>query len=576
LSSQPGSAAKPDFQTLFEFLPGLYLILSPDLKIVAVSNAYLQATLTEREKILGRFLFDVFPDNPNDPKATGVRNLRASLSRVLNDQVPDTMAVQKYDIRRPDSQGGGFEERYWSPVNSPVFKQGMKEIIYIIHRVEDVTEFVHLKNLGDEKSKRMEADIFLRAQELQEANKKLREAEERLRHSRDELEIRVQERTRELKQAQQQLVQQERLRALGELASGIAHDFNNALSPILGYSELMLDRAMNPAAGGEQLDKLLNELKIINIAAKDAAEIVSRLRQFGRSREANEAFAILDLRGLLEETIRLTQPKWKNQALSYGVEILVTSAAKEPVFVEGNEQQLREMLTNLVFNAVDAMPKSGSIVLNAFREGQNALLEITDTGGGMAEEVRQKCLEPFFTTKGEKGTGLGLAMVYGIVQRHNGSITVQSEVGKGTTFCIRFPACENPADFAVGASNLGRSRILNILYAEDNASVRGAIVKYLENDGHRVETAENGAEALRKFTADPSRYDLLITDRAMPQMGGEDLALAVRKLSPGQKIVLLSGTSDYGDEIQSENFNALLSKPVTLGNLRKALRDLFS
>lgn len=174
-----------DFRSLFESAPGLYLVLSPELKIVAVSNAYLNATLTERDKIMGRGIFDVFPDNPDDPAASGVGNLRASLHRVLETKAPDTMAVQKYDIQRPESEGGGFEEKYWSPLNTPVLANS--SVQYIIHQVEDVTEFIKLKQRGTEQHKiaeemrtkadQMETEIFRRAQEIQETNKKLREAE---------------------------------------------------------------------------------------------------------------------------------------------------------------------------------------------------------------------------------------------------------------------------------------------------------------------------------------------------------------------------------------------------------------
>jgi PAS domain S-box-containing protein len=175
--------ASPDFRALFESAPGLYLALTPALVIVAASDAYLRATMTKREEILGRHLFDVFPDNPDDPSATGVSNLRASLDRVLQHRAPDTMAVQKYDIRRPESEGGGFEERYWSPVNSPVF--GVNgEVAYIIHRVEDVTEFIRLKQAGTEqhqvsqelrtRAAEMEEEIFRRTQAIQDVNNRLR------------------------------------------------------------------------------------------------------------------------------------------------------------------------------------------------------------------------------------------------------------------------------------------------------------------------------------------------------------------------------------------------------------------
>ena len=197
----------PDFRVLFEAAPGLYLVLTPDLKIVAVSDGYLRATMTQRQAILGRGIFEVFPDNPEDPTATGVSNLSASLGRVLRNKTTDAMAVQKYDIRRPDVEGGGFEERYWSPVNSPVFGPG-GEVAFVIHRVEDVTEFVRLKQRGIEQEKlaqemrvrgeQMEAATFLRAQELQEANRQLRQANEELSRLKETLERRVEERTAEL------------------------------------------------------------------------------------------------------------------------------------------------------------------------------------------------------------------------------------------------------------------------------------------------------------------------------------------------------------------------------------------
>ncbi|HEV3374487.1 MAG TPA: PAS domain-containing protein [Candidatus Acidoferrum sp.] len=179
----------PDFQALFQSAPDLYLVLTPDFNIVAVSEAYLRATMTKREEILGRGIFDVFPDNPDDPSATGVSNLRTSLQRVLQDKTPNTMAVQKYDIRKPESEGGGFEERYWSPVNSPVLGPD-KEVSYIVHRVEDVTEFVRLKQKGIEQQKlteelrthagQMEAEVYLRAGEVQEANRRLKAVNQEL------------------------------------------------------------------------------------------------------------------------------------------------------------------------------------------------------------------------------------------------------------------------------------------------------------------------------------------------------------------------------------------------------------
>ena len=184
--------AAPDFQTLFQSVPGLYLVLSPDLTIVAVSDAYLRATMTQREEILGRGIFEVFPDNPDDPAATGVSNLGASLQRVLQSKVSDTMAVQKYDIRKPQSEGGAFEERHWSPVNTPVLGPD-REVAYIIHRVEDVTDFIRISHQEAQQQKlteelrtrtgQMETEMFSRAREVHEANKRLERANQELARS---------------------------------------------------------------------------------------------------------------------------------------------------------------------------------------------------------------------------------------------------------------------------------------------------------------------------------------------------------------------------------------------------------
>src|SRR3981189_2940646 len=197
MKSSSSSATPPDFQALFQSAPGLYLVLAPDLAILAVTDAYLHATMTKREDILGRGVFDVFPDNPNDPSATGVRNLRTSLQRVLQGKTSDAMAVQKYDIRKPESEGGGFEERYWSPVNSPVLGPN-NEVLYIIHRVEDVTEFVRLKQqdialekLADDlrtRTGQMEAEIYQRASEVQEANRRLEATNRELIKAKEEAE----------------------------------------------------------------------------------------------------------------------------------------------------------------------------------------------------------------------------------------------------------------------------------------------------------------------------------------------------------------------------------------------------
>src|SRR6267143_3985224 len=244
------SCPTPDFQALFQSAPGLYLVLTPDLNIVAVSDAYLRATMTKREEILGRGIFDVFPDNPDDPSATGVRNLRTSLQRVIQDKTPDTMAVQKYDIRKPESEGGGFEERFWSPVNSPVFGSD-KGVVYIIHRVEDVTEFVRLKQQTLEQAElaeklrthagQMEAEVYQRASEVQEANLRLEAANQALLRE-----------LSERKRAQEALTKSQKWLSttLGSIGDAvIATDMNGAISFMNPVAESLTGWTQAEAAG---------------------------------------------------------------------------------------------------------------------------------------------------------------------------------------------------------------------------------------------------------------------------------------------------------------------------------------
>src|SRR5579872_5710781 len=396
----------PDFKTLFEAAPGLYLVLTPELVIVAVSEAYLQATMTRRSGILGRALFEVFPDNPEDPASDGVRNLHASLQRVLQHRRADAMAVQKYDIRKPESEGGGFEVRYWSPRNSPVFGSDGR-LAYIIHRVEDVTEFIRLKQQGAEQDKlaeelrdrtrQMESEVFLRAREVEEARKRLDE--------------------------EQRLRQVQKMEAVGHLTGGIAHDFNNILTVIIGMSEVLSEELTGDPAR-------VASVRMIAEAAQRGAEVTRQLLAFSRQqplqpRETN-------LNALVEDTAKLLRPSLGEQ-----VEIqLALADGSWPALVDPSH--LTTALLNLAFNARDAMGEGGKLTLETnnvyldeayaalnadVRAGQYVMVAVSDTGSGIPEAIRDKVFEPFFTTKETgKGTGLGLSMVYGFVKQSNGHI----------------------------------------------------------------------------------------------------------------------------------------------------------
>ena len=255
------------------------------------------------------------------------------------------------------------------------------------------------------------------------------------------LEARVLERTGELERAladlqaaQRQAVQQERLSAFGEMAGGVVHDFSNALMSVIGYSEMLLT---NAAARADEATAL-EYLRIINTAGRDGAHVVSRLRDFYRPRGAADLFELLDLNEIGAQAIALTKPRSAQRGNDKAVRFQTDFASN--VTASGIGAELREVVTNLILNALDAIPGPGEVILKTGLENNTAVVEVTDTGAGMTPEVKERCLEPFFTTKGAHGTGLGLAMVFGIIKRHQGTLEIESELGQGTTIRIRLPA----------------------------------------------------------------------------------------------------------------------------------------
>ena len=371
----------------------------------------------------------------------------------------------------------------------------------------------------------------------------------------------------ELQETQQQVVQQERLRALGTMASGIAHDFNNSLTTILGGSELLLHQ---PGALDNK-ETARSYLELMNTAAQDARSVVNRLRDFYRHREKNEAFAPVDLNKLVNEAISLTQAKWKTEAEVQGVSVNVHTDLQVVPIITGNASELRQVLTNLIFNAVDAMPRSGTITIHTYHDERYVVLEISDTGTGMTQEVRRHCLDPFFTTKGEHGTGLGLSMVYGIIQRHQGTVDIETEVGKGTTFIIRLPVQTAQPQSEPKPQPVDVVQHLHVLVVDDEAVVRKIIGDYLKIDGHIVEAANSGRDALEKFRN--SRFDLVLLDRAMPDMSGDQVAAAIKFTNPAMPVIMLTGFGSMMDAADEKptGVDFIVGKPVTINALRAAL-----
>jgi signal transduction histidine kinase len=380
------------------------------------------------------------------------------------------------------------------------------------------------------------------------------------------LEQKVAERTAALEASQRQNVQQERLRAFGEMAGGVCHDFNNSLMAIIGYSELLLqDETLV-----DDRELLRQYLKTMNTAGRDASQVVSRLRDFYRPREESDVFTAVNVNDLIEEVVPLTKPKWHDQALETGRAIRVEMELQRIPPVLGNGSELREILTNLVFNAVDALPSGGVITLRTEALADAIRIEVADTGTGMSEEVRQRCLEPFFSTKGEGGTGLGLAVAFGIIRRHEGTLDIESAPGRGTTFRITLP-CHHSAAEEPSEARLTLDRTLRVLVVDDEPNARDVVTQYLRGDGHRVHTAADGGEAMQRIMSD--EFDLVITDHGMPGMNGLQLANAVRHFDPAKSVILLTGFA-FGPEQQPVSVNCVLKKPLVREELRGALRRL--
>ncbi len=355
--------------------------------------------------------------------------------------------------------------------------------------------------------------------------------------------------------SQQRIIQTERLRALGEMAGGVAHDFNNVLAAILGRAQLLLRRTEDP--------EIRRQLQVIEKVALEAAQSVRRIQEFTRTRRLRP-FQTVDLSRVVEEAVELTRSRWKDEAQARGVvyDVRVETVPLPPV--AGEPSELREALTNLVLNALDAMPEGGRLTVGTGVEGEQAHCVVTDTGIGMPEEVRRRIFDPFFTTKGPKGTGLGLSMVYGIIARHGGEVEVRSRVGQGSAFTIRLPVGRETPEAPEETSPAQPPRRATILVIDDEPEVRELLVEWLASQGHVVSACADGRSGLSRFQEEP--VDLVITDLGMPGLTGWEVAKRVKLASPKTPVALVTG---WGDQIDSEEARAkgvdfLLAKPFRL------------
>lgn len=384
----------------------------------------------------------------------------------------------------------------------------------------------------------------------------------------------------DLRRTQQAAMQQERMRALGQMASGIAHDINNAITPVAIYTESLLETEPNLSQRGREY------LQTIGRAIDDVAATIGRMREFYRPRQAQLTVQRVQLNGLVEQVVNLTRARWSDMPQQRGVTIVLrTELAPALPTINGVEGEIREALTNLILNAVDAMPGGGSLtvrtrVANGAGDGvvsQRVQVEVVDTGLGMDEDTRRRCLEPFFTTKGERGTGLGLPMVYGVARRHGAELEIVSAVGKGTTMRLEFPASATmPGQAGPGQTASGPPLRLRILAVDDDPMLLKSLRDALELDGHVVVTVNSGQEGIDAFTSvcgTEMAFAVVISDLGMPNVDGRQVAAAIKEVSPDTPIILLTG---WGHRLEAagdmpENVNYVLNKPPKLHEIRHAL-----
>jgi signal transduction histidine kinase len=534
----------PDFRALFESAPGCYLVLSPDLTIVAVSHAYLRATLTKREDILDRPLFEVFPDNPDDPAATGVRELKASLFRVIETRAPDTMAVQKYDIRRPD---GTFEARHWSPVNSPVL-DAQGRLTYIIHRVEDVTEYVQLRQHGAQ----VEAEVYLRAQEVQQANARLRVLD----------------------------------RMKTQFFANVSHELRTPLTLILGpASRLVVDPATPPGhrdtiVGMERNARLL--LKHVNdlldVAKLEAGKLTLDYAEVDFARLA-----------------RRTAANFDSVARERRFRFLVETPETLPAQVDHDKMQ--RVVMNLLSNAFKFTPPAGTIRCAVTGNETEMSLTVADSGPGIPEAHRTSVFERFYQVGPQAGgTGLGLAIVKDFVELHGGTVTLDAAAEGGARFVLRLPR-RAPATATVAAErdsapllpvDVPRSSTSEpdrvptadqprILLVEDNAEMAGYIRESL-GPGVAAIRAVNGEEGLKK--AIELKPDLILSDLMMPVMTGDQMLREIRSRRELDAIPILMLTAKADDEVRvhllRDGAQDYLLKPFSPEELRARVGNLIT
>ena len=368
------------------------------------------------------------------------------------------------------------------------------------------------------------------------------------------------------REVEQQLQQSEKLTALGHLAGGIAHDFNNLLQAILGYAQLMRQKSQDV----EFVDR---SLKVVEAAALDGTETVRRIQTFARLRPEEE-FVAVDVNKIVQDTIALTRPRWEEKIAhdSLPLELRLDLGTVGPI--RGRPARLTELLTNLFLNALDAMPDGGTLTIATRKERDDVTIMVKDTGVGMSEQVRKRVFEPFFSTKGEAGSGLGLSMAYSIARRHDGDLSVESEPGRGAAFTLRLPITGERTETGAPLSVPLVRRQARVLVVDDDPKVLSALCEMLKSAGHTVTPAPSGAAGLATYA--PGRFDMVLTNLGMAGMNGWQVAERLRAADRAVPILFITG---WGLRQEDKSRLAVLGvrrclyKPVQPSELDAAIQE---
>jgi signal transduction histidine kinase/ActR/RegA family two-component response regulator len=371
----------------------------------------------------------------------------------------------------------------------------------------------------------------------------------------------------ELASTQEQLIMTEKLRALGEMAGGVAHDFNNVLGAILGRTQLLLRDVEDP--------KLVKHLQQIEQMTLAGAKTIQRLQNFTRVSSSGR-YESIDLIKIVEDAIEMTRPRWKDQCQRGGIAIDLQFDYKEKLSVMGNPGELAEAFSNLIMNSIDALPQGGNISICSTRQDDKAILKFQDTGVGMDEVTLKRIFFPFFTTKGRQGTGMGLSVVYGIINRHRGEIDVTSKIGKGTTFTIILPVSQQTSETAIVQPKVVQVSKARVLLVDDDENIRSVISDMLDLLGHQVMAAPCGEDGVKLFQKHD--FDLVITDLGMPGISGWDVTRTCKDLKPQVPVIMISGWGNQIDEdmISQSRLDGVLAKPFEMNKIKAMLNKVLS